>query len=134
MNVQALKEAVALAERLQHVFVATADATGLPHAAASGRLTSTPKDHVSVTAWFCPATVANLEQNPRIAIVIWDASADVGYQLLGGAEKIEELGILNGYVQDEEGKWPLPQVERRLLVRVDRVMDFKHAPHSDVEK
>ena len=88
---------------------------------------------MAVAAWFCPGTVDNLRQNRKISLVVWDAAADIGYQLLGEVEKVEELSVLDGYVPGEEEKPPLPQVERQLLVRLEKIIDFSHAPHSDVE-
>ncbi len=128
-----LQKAVALAERLQHVFVATADSNGLPHVAAAGKLTYKSNGRVAVAAWFCPGTVDNLQQNRKISLVVWDAAADIGYQLLGEMEKVEELSVLDGYVPGEE-ELLMPQVERQLIVRVNKIIDFSHAPHSDVEE
>ena len=93
---EALGEAVALAGRMRHVFVATADAGGLPHVAAARKLTLAGERAVAVTEWFCPGTVANLEQNSRIAVAVWDPEADVGYQLLGDVERGEVLAMLDG--------------------------------------
>jgi hypothetical protein len=132
MKIETLKKAVALAENLRHVSVATADMTGLPHVASAGKLTPAPDGRVVLANWFCPGTVSNLQQNPHIAIVVWDATADTGYQLLGEVEEVRELSILDGYVPGEEDKPPLPQLERELLVRVDEILAFSHAPHSDV--
>ncbi|MFB0536545.1 MAG: pyridoxamine 5'-phosphate oxidase family protein [Anaerolineae bacterium] len=121
-----------LAEKLRHVFVATADTTGLPHVASAGKLTSAPDGRLVLADWFCPGTVSNLQQTPRIAVVVWDPTADTGYQLLGEVEEVRELSILDGYVPGEEDKPPLPQLERELLVRVDEILAFSHAPHGDV--
>jgi predicted pyridoxine 5'-phosphate oxidase superfamily flavin-nucleotide-binding protein len=131
---KAIQRAVAFANRLQHVFVATADSKGLPHVAAAGELRLTPAGQLAVAAWFCPETVINLQHNRRIAIVVWDPADDTGYQLVGEVEKVEESAFLNGYQPQVEGSSPSPQVERQLLVRVDKVIDFRHAPHSDVEE
>jgi len=102
--------------------------------AAAGKLALTPEGRVAVAAWFCPMTVANLQKNRRVSLVIWDPKVDVGYQLLGETEKVEEIAMMNGYSPGVELHSPLPQVERQLLVRVDKIIDFKHAPHSDVEE
>ena len=132
MKIETLKKAVALAEKLRHISVATADMTGLPHVASAGKLTSALDGRVVLADWFCPGMVSNLQQNPRIAIVMWDATADTGYQLLGEVEEVRELSILDGYVPGEEDKPPLPQLERELLIRVDEILAFSHAPHGDV--
>ena len=133
-STKAMQRAVKLADRLKHVFVATADSKGLPHVTAAGELRLTPAGHLAVAAWFCPGTVMNLQDNRRIAIVVWDAAEDTGYQLVGEVEKVEESAFLNGYAPQVEGSSPSPQVERQLLVRVDKVIDFRYAPHSDVEE
>ena len=100
MNQKTLNQAVILAQRLQHVFVATTDGKGLPHMAAAGKLALTPEGRVAVAAWFCPATVANLQKNHRVSLVIWDPKVDTGYQLLGETEKVEEVAMMNGFSAD----------------------------------
>jgi hypothetical protein len=131
MNPKTLSQAIALAQKLKLVFVATTDGKGLPHLAAAGELALAPEGRVAVAAWFCPTTVANLERNRRVSLVVWEPKEDKGYQLLGEAEKVEEIAMMNGYAPGTQSKSPLPQVERRLLVRVDKIVDFKQAPHSD---
>ncbi|MEE8353407.1 MAG: pyridoxamine 5'-phosphate oxidase family protein [Dehalococcoidales bacterium] len=134
MNVEVLKKAEQLAAKAGHLFVATADAKGWPHVAAAGRLALTAENRVLVTEWFCPGTVANLQVNPRISLVIWDSATDVGNQLIGELEDIKDVGMLDGYAPQVEGKMPVPQIERQLLVNSDRVFEFKRAPHTDVEE
>lgn len=135
MTIETLKKAILLAKKVGYVFIATADAKGLPHVAAAGKITMIPgKGRVAVSAWFCPGTVANLEANRRIALVIWDSKTDNGYQLLGETEKIKDTAIMNGYAPALEDKSALPQVERRLLIRVDRMIGFRHSPHTDEEE
>jgi uncharacterized protein len=129
-----IHSAVALGQKLEHVFVATADAEGLPHVAAAGRISLGSEGLLTVAAWFCPGTVLNLRNNPKVALVIWDEIADTGYQLIGKVEKVEETAMLDGYIPEMEGKDPSPQVERRLLIRVEKVIAFSHAPHSDLEE
>jgi hypothetical protein len=135
MKVEIVKKAVTLAKNVGHVFVATADSTGLPHVAAAGKIALIPDgERVAVEAWFCPGTVANLQANRHTALVIWDPDADNGYQLLGETEKVEDTAIMNGYAPGLEDKSTLPQVKRRLLIRVDKIIGFKGSPHSDEEE
>ena len=129
-----IQSAVNLGQKLGHVFVATADSKGLPHVAAAGRLSLGTDGLLTVAAWFCPGTVVNLEHNTKVSLVIWDAAADTGYQLLGNVEKVEETAMLDGYVPEMESTGPSPQVERQLFVKVDKVIGFSHAPHSDLEE
>ncbi len=126
--------AMELAEKRLCILVGTADAKGLPHLAAAGDLSSLAAGRISVKSWFCPGTVANLKANRCIAVVVWDPSSDEGFQLLGEVEEVRDRSILDGYAPEVETVPPPPQVERELLVRVDKVIRFSHAPHSDVEE
>jgi len=134
MKTDSLQKAVRLAETTGCVFVATSDADGMPHLAAAGKLSYAGKKNVAVTEWFCPGTVANLDNNKYVSIVVWDKDADTGFQLLGRLEKIVDLGVLDGYAPALEKKPPLPQVQRQLLIRIEKILDFKLGPHSDVEE
>ena len=131
MNKETLQKAVELAEEVGHVVVATADATGLPHLAAASKLSAGSDGQVTVAGWFCPGTAANVDQNRHISLVVWDPTADEGYQLVGRVEHMVEIGVLDGYAPEVEGERLLPQVERALVVRVDRTLRFTPAPHSD---
>ena len=134
MNTHTIRKAVSLARKVGSIFVATADSGGLPHLAAAGRLDEAGDGRLSVAAWFCPGTVQNVQENRKISLVVWDPASDAGYQLLGEVEKVRELAMLNGYVPGEEKKPPPPQVERELVVRVEKVIAFSRAPHSDLEE
>ena len=133
MRMETIKKAVALGAKLHHVFVATADARGVPHVAAAAKVDLASNGRIRVSSWFCPGTVTNLEHNRSISLVVWDAAEDTGYQLIGEVENMEESAFLNGYAPEVEESPPLPQVERQLLVRIDRVSGFSHAHHSDAE-
>lgn len=133
MKKDKLKDALALAEKLGHIFVATADSKGSPHIAAAGKLMLQDGGLLAVSAWFCPGTVANLSENRGIALVVWDAKKDIGFQLSGEVKEVQELGVLDGYAPAVEAKMRLPQVQRKLLVELDKIIEFKHAPHSDIE-
>ena len=133
MNADALKKALTMAKG-RPVFVATADGAGRPHLACAGKLIAAPEGRVLLTEWFCPGTMENIAGNPHISMVVWDQKADTGYQLLGEVERREDTAMLDGYVPQAKQGTALPQVQRRLLVRVDSVLDFRRAPHTDVEE
>ncbi len=133
MKMEKLEKAVSLSKRIGFVCVATADRRGIPHIATAGKMELADEGCLAITEWFCPGTTANLQTNKFVSVVVWDRDSDSGYQILGKLEKIEELGILNGYAPDIESGPPLPQVKRRLLIKVQKITDFKLGPHSDAE-
>jgi hypothetical protein len=59
LTTKAIKQAVALAQKPGHVFVATADAEGLPHVAAAATMNYAAENKVAVSAWFCPGTLSD---------------------------------------------------------------------------
>lgn len=130
MNREALEAAVALAGQAGHAFVATADSQRLPHLAVAGAVSIEAADQVGVTEWFCPGTMANLEDNRRVALVIWDPETDRGYQLLGWVTEVKEQAVIDGYVP-EASEQAGPQVERELAIRVGEILRFRQGPHSD---
>jgi general stress protein 26 len=125
-----LEKIADLVARTGHVFIATADGDGLPHLAAARRLRATPDGRLWVTEWFCPGTMANLEHNRRISLVVWDHTSDVGYQILGQVEDIREMAVLDGFTP-AESMHSTPQVAWELVVRVDSTLSFRQAPHTD---
>ena len=116
-------------ETVGHAFVATSDAKGYPHLAA-GRGISVSRPHLLVfEAWFCLTTLRNLQENPKVAVAIADATGN-GYQFAGRVEKAEDTAGLHGYLPGIEPPG-LPQVQWRLEVRVESVMSFTSDAHSD---
>ena len=134
MKAEILGEAVQLATRLGYVFIATADANNWPHVAVARTMALKGEGRVAVKEWFCPGTMSNLQSNRHVSIVVWDAISDTGYQLLGEMEHIMDIGMTDGYTPEMKSKQPLPQVESQLVIYVNKVTDFKRAPHSDVEE
>jgi len=131
MNAEILEQAMALAEHVRHLFVATVNAKGIPHLATAERIVLEGDDLVGVTAWFCPKTAENVDANANISVVIWDSERDVGFQLVGEVTQVRDLAMLNGYMPEETE--PIPQIERKLVVKVCHILKFSHAHHSDSE-
>lgn len=133
MKTNMLEEVVSLAQQTGFVFVATADSNGMPHIAAAGKLAPAGKKNVTVEEWFCPGTIANLNENKSISIVVWSKESDNGFQLLGEVKKVQDLGMLDGYASALEAEHRVPQVDRQLLVEVQKILEFRIAPHTDIE-
>lgn len=132
MNEAKLDEVTALARKTGCIYIATADGNAMPHITVAGSLERGGKDQVVIKEWFCPGTVANLKVNKAVSVAVWDFHCDVGYQLLGRLERIDDLAVLDGYAPDVEAEHPMPQVEKQLVITVEKILDFSLAPHCDV--
>jgi pyridoxine/pyridoxamine 5'-phosphate oxidase len=133
MKQEQLVKAVKLAQRAGHVLVATADQQGMPHVTAAGKIALADEGSIAVTEWFCPGTVANLQKNKCVSVVVWTNKLKQGFQLSGRLEGVVDIGVLDGYAGKIEQKELLPQVEKRLVIKVEKILEFRLGPHSDVE-
>lgn len=131
MNQEILEKSLAIAAKTKHLFVATADSKGIPHLATAEKISRKDDELVTVTAWFCPKTAENVSENPNIALIVWDGDQDLGFQLIGKVEKVVNLAMLNGFLPGETT--PYPQIERKLVVRLEQIFNFSHAPLSDMD-
>ena len=122
---------VGLANRVGHLFIATAGREGVPHVASARRVELIAGERLAITEWFCPGTVANLRENPRLSVVAWDSKSDMGYQVIGEAEEMHDVAMLDGFAAGRDEDHPPPQVERRLVVKISQVLEFRQQPHSD---
>jgi hypothetical protein len=134
MDEMVLKAAVELSEATEEIFIATADDKGQPHVGVARRLELAGEGRVAVAEWFCPGTLTNVQKRPQMSLVVWDREADAGYQLLGAVEEIKDVAMMDGYEAKADRRHPMPQVERRMVIRVERVFDFTRAPHTDMEE
>jgi hypothetical protein len=134
MNKEVITKVLEIAGRLKHVYVATADREGLPHVSAAGKLQVTSEGDLAVSEWFCPGTLSNVQANPKVSLVVWRPEGDAGYQILGNIVEIRDLAMLDGYSPGLREGIQIPQVERQLIIRPEKVLAFQHAPHSDLEE
>lgn len=117
-------------EEANWAFVASADQRSRPHLAAGRGLKVPDPDHIVFEAWFCRKTLENVAEVPRVTTAIIDAATGAGYQLAGTVEKVIPIGILNGFAPEVEAPGT-PQVESRMVVRVEEIMEFSTGAHTD---
>jgi uncharacterized protein len=120
-----------LIESTAYAVVASADSRCRPHLATGRDLRVPDPDHLVLEAWFCITTLQNVATNPRVAVIIADPVTSNGYQLLGHVERSEGIAMMDGYAPEAELPG-IPQVQSRLVVRVDTLMAYSAGVHSDL--
>ena len=126
------KDIIGLINNAEISYVATSDKNGYPHLAVEKGLKVLEEKYLGFSAWFCNKTVENLCNNPKITIAIFDPLLKKGYQFSGEVIEIKEGAMLNGFSPELEKKErEFPQVERRLKIKIDEVLDFSTGAHSD---
>lgn len=129
---ESLERAVSVSQASGRIYLATADQGGLPHFAAAGPLTLlSDQKRVVFEAWSCPRTAANLGVNHWMALVILPPGKDIGYQLLGWLEESEDVLLMDGFDSKLEAQRSIPQAKKRLTMRVDKIIGFRPAAHTD---
>ena len=130
---KSLNEAMEIAKRIGYVFLTTADRTGSPHICIVQPISIDDQDRFKLMAWFCQYSLKNLQENTKVTVVVWDPVKDTGYQLVGAIDDMQEVAELDGYAVGLEEKKHFPQVEWKILVRVEKIFNFQKSPHIDVE-
>jgi hypothetical protein len=69
--------------------VATASKTGKPNVSAKGSLRVLDDDHVVFSDIASPRTVANIKENPQVAIICLDRETRKGCRIWGKAEVMD---------------------------------------------
>jgi len=125
------EEVRAAVEVARVAYIASADDRGQPHLAVSKLIRVVDGEHVAFTAWFCPQTAENVAKNPKVAVSVWDAAHDHGYQLVGEVTNATVTATLDQWPGPERDYGPISQEERRLTIRVLAAMELKAGMHTD---
>jgi hypothetical protein len=119
-----------LIESTSLIFIATADTTRQPHMAI-GEQVIVSNDTLIFENWFCPETLQNISDNPRVAVVAVLSETGKGYQMIGTIISSADSAFLDGY--DPSIYMPeTPQFLTRFTVRVDKILEFTSGIHSDL--
>ncbi|MBJ6724037.1 pyridoxamine 5'-phosphate oxidase family protein [Geomesophilobacter sediminis] len=118
-----------MVETVHHAFVASSGADGMPHLAAAEAVSVPDLQRLRFEAWFCPTTLRNVSVNPIVAVAVADPASGQGFQFVGRVETVEETAMMDGFLPDEPPG--MPQVETRMTVLVECVMEFTAGAHTD---
>jgi len=80
--------------------VATASATGKPNVSAKGSLRVLDDEHVLFAHIASPRTVANIKENPQVAIICLDAATRKGCRIWGRGEIINSGELFDKAVEE----------------------------------
>jgi hypothetical protein len=72
--------------KIRPSLVATASKSGKPNVSAKGSLRVLDENHVIFADMASPRTMANIKENPQVAIICLDASAGKGCRIWGRGE------------------------------------------------
>jgi predicted pyridoxine 5'-phosphate oxidase superfamily flavin-nucleotide-binding protein len=76
-------------------WVATASRDGMPNMSIKGSLRVLDQEHLVFADLFSLKTRKNLQENPKIAVMVYDAESRRGYELKGTAEQIESGALFD---------------------------------------
>lgn len=121
MDQQQIEQAAAMANRIGHIFVATADADTLPHLALARKLTVKNHALIAIEDWYSSGGLDVFRSNKRVSVVVWDRDVYRGFQLLG------------------EARFPRKEINKaldndQLLIMVSKVVDFTRLPEISSEE
>ena len=95
-NMAKLSEEVKMAiGTIRPAFVATANKAGKPNVSAKGSLRVIDDEHVVFADINSPRTVANIKENPQVAIICMDTTTRKGCRIRGTGEIINSGTIFD---------------------------------------
>jgi len=112
-------------------WVATASKTGMPNVAIKGSLRVLDDEHLVFADLFSLKTRQNLEENPQVAVMVYDGETRAGYSLKGRAEMIAQ-GPLFDQIAEAVRQLPtrLPPPKYAVKITVEAVYDQSVGPEA----
>jgi hypothetical protein len=105
-------------------WVATASKDGMPNVAIKGSLAVLDDEHIMFADLFSVKTRTNLEENPQVAIMVYDGEARKGYSLKGHAELITEGPLYEQTVEGIKNKVAnFPKAKYVVKIVVESIFD-----------
>ncbi len=110
-------------------WVATASKDGLPNVAIKGSLRVLDDEHLMVADLFSLKTRKNLEENPQVAVMVYDDATRKGYSLKGTAEMISSGPLFDQMVEIlKQAPMPLPPPKYVVKISVQAIFDQSVGP------
>jgi predicted pyridoxine 5'-phosphate oxidase superfamily flavin-nucleotide-binding protein len=110
-------------------WVATASRDGTPNVSIKGSLRVLDDEHLLFADIFSLKTRKNLQENPRVAIMVYDAEARRGYAFKGKTEQIDSGPLFDQTVEAIHKAMPqLPTPKHVVKVEIDSIWDQSAGP------
>ena len=113
-----VKKAIA---EIKPALVATAGKDGLPNVSPKGSFRVLDDEHVVFADLRSPRTIANIKENPRVAVIGLDPLSRKGWRIWGQAEILTEGAILDSFSQEYASKGKVNHVVK---LKVDQAVAF----------
>ncbi len=112
-------------------WVATASKAGMPNIAIKGSLRVLDDEHLVFADLFSLKTRKNLEENPQVAVMVFDGESRTGYSLKGQAEMIAQ-GPLYDQIAEAIRQHPahLPPPKYAVRITVEAIYNQSLGPEA----
>jgi predicted pyridoxine 5'-phosphate oxidase superfamily flavin-nucleotide-binding protein len=110
--------------------VATASKTGVPNVCFVGRLKFVDDETLMIMDNYFNKTRANLKENPRVAVLCYDAEIKKSYQIKGKVQVVS-----SGKIHEEGQAWmhginPKLPTKATVLIKVEEIFDSSSGPEA----
>ncbi len=110
-------------------WVATASKDGVPNIAIKGSLRVLDDEHLMFADLFSLKTRKNLEENPQVAVMVYDDASRKGYSLKGQVELISQGPLYDQMVEMlKQVPTPLPLPKYVVKISVQSIFDQSVGP------
>jgi predicted pyridoxine 5'-phosphate oxidase superfamily flavin-nucleotide-binding protein len=103
-------------------FVATASKTGKPNVSAKGSLRVLDDEHILFADVASPRTIANIKENPQVAVICLDAATRKGCRIWGRGEILNSGELFDKTVAELANR--KMKVKNVVKVTVEKVVTF----------
>lgn len=112
-------------------WVATASKEGIPNVAIKGSLSVLDDEHLMFADLFSLKTRKNLEENPQVAVMVYDPESRACYSLKGRAELISQGPLFDNVaagVKQRSAQMPTPKYV--VKITVEAIFDQAVGPEA----
>jgi len=112
-------------------WVATASKDGMPNVAIKGSLRVLDDEHLMFADLFSLKTRKNLEENPQVAVMVFDGESRKGYSLKGHVELISQGPLYDQMVEVlKQSPMKFPPPKYAVKITVESVFDQSVGPEA----